>query len=72
MKHILIFLVSIYQFTTRDIRGRRTSGCVFFPSCSEYAKEALTRRGARRGAWLALKRIARCRPRRECEFDPVA
>jgi hypothetical protein len=36
--------------------------CRFYPSCSEYALEAVSRHGARRGIWLALKRLGRCHP----------
>ena len=47
------------------------SGCKFYPSCSRYAYEAVERFGARRGAWLALKRLLRCRPFTRGGFDPV-
>jgi putative membrane protein insertion efficiency factor len=39
-----------------------SSPCKFYPSCSHYAYEAIEMHGARRGAWLALKRLLRCRP----------
>ncbi len=38
------------------------SACKFYPSCSHYAAEAVQIHGARRGAWLALRRISRCHP----------
>jgi hypothetical protein len=38
------------------------SPCKFYPTCSRYAEEALRLHGARRGAWLAAKRLLRCRP----------
>ena len=47
------------------------SACKFYPTCSQYAVEAVTRFGARRGAWLALKRLLRCRPFSHGGFDPV-
>ena len=45
--------------------------CRYQPSCSAYAIEALTRYGAVKGAWLALKRIFRCHPFGGHGYDPV-
>ena len=36
--------------------------CRFYPSCSAYALEALSRHGAFRGTWLAVRRLSRCHP----------
>jgi putative membrane protein insertion efficiency factor len=45
--------------------------CRFYPSCSEYALEALEGHGAARGSWLAVRRVARCHPWNEGGLDPV-
>jgi len=45
--------------------------CRFQPTCSEYALDALAQHGAMRGAWLALRRVARCHPWGRSGFDPV-
>jgi len=45
--------------------------CRFSPSCSAYAIEAVSRYGALRGGWLALKRIGRCHPWGGSGHDPV-
>ncbi len=45
--------------------------CKFYPSCSRYAYEAIERYGARRGAWLAIRRLLRCRPFVRGGIDPV-
>lgn len=46
----------------RRVAAGRPSPCRFYPSCSSYALEALEEHGARRGGWLALRRIGRCHP----------
>jgi putative membrane protein insertion efficiency factor len=45
--------------------------CRYQPSCSAYAIEALTRYGALKGSWLAVRRLLRCHPWGGCGFDPV-
>jgi putative membrane protein insertion efficiency factor len=45
--------------------------CRFHPSCSQYALDALTLHGGRRGTWLAMRRVARCHPWHPGGFDPV-
>ncbi len=63
----LIGLVRSYQVA----RGGRPSPCRYVPSCSAYAIEALERHGARRGAWLAVRRLLRCHPWGGFGADPV-
>jgi uncharacterized protein len=45
--------------------------CRFYPSCSAYAQEALTRHGAVRGTALTIWRLLRCQPFHPGGFDPV-
>ncbi len=45
--------------------------CRFFPSCSDYAAEAVTRHGVLRGCALAARRLARCNPFGAHGLDPV-
>jgi uncharacterized protein len=65
---IEIAAVRVYQWTIRPFIG---ANCRFWPSCSEYAVEALTTHGAVRGTALAAKRILRCNPWHEGGVDPV-
>lgn len=64
----LIFLVGVYK---RFISPVLPPSCIYTPTCSEYAMEALRRHGVLRGGWLALARIARCNPRHKGGYDPV-
>jgi len=65
---ILLFLVRLYITFLSPFFG---GACKFQPSCSNYAREAISLHGARRGAVLALKRLGRCRPFTRGGFDPV-
>jgi len=47
------------------------ASCRFYPSCSEYAEQALARHGAWRGSWLAARRLCRCAPWHPGGYDPV-
>ena len=64
----LVGLIRIYQFTVSPLLGSR---CRFYPSCSDYAVEAMRRHGAWSGLWLALRRVAHCHPWHPGGFDPV-
>ena len=55
----LLFAVRGYQFFFSALMP---SACKFYPSCSHYAADALRIHGARRGSWLALRRVLRCHP----------
>jgi hypothetical protein len=56
---VLLFAVRVYQ---AFFSALMPSACKFYPSCSHYAAEALRIHGARRGSWLALRRVSRCHP----------
>lgn len=68
MRRAMIGLIRCYQWTLRPLLG---PCCRFYPSCSEYAIEALQVHGCIRGLWLGLKRIGRCHPIHPGGFDPV-
>jgi uncharacterized protein len=63
-------LVRAVDWYQRVMEGR-PSPCRFTPSCSTYAREALTVHGTRRGLWLTVRRLLRCRPFGPSGFDPV-
>ncbi len=59
--------ITAYQ---RAFEGR-PSPCRFFPTCSEYAHEAIATHGSVHGLWLTMRRLVRCRPLGPSGFDPV-
>lgn len=69
MKKIMIKLIGFYQAAVSPYKGR--SYCIYVPSCSQYAKEAIERFGAVRGGFMAIKRILRCNPFAKGGYDPV-
>ena len=68
MKRVLLALIRGYQYLFRPLLG---SNCRFYPSCSDYAREAVEKHGALKGTWLAVRRILRCHPYHPGGYDPV-
>ena len=68
MKPLLLLLLRGYQYSMRPLLG---ANCRFYPSCSDYAKDAIERHGALRGLWLSVRRVAKCHPYHPGGFDPV-
>ena len=68
MRALLIALIRGYQWFISPLLGNH---CRFYPSCSQYAREAIERHGALRGVWLAIRRVARCHPWHPGGVDPV-
>jgi hypothetical protein len=67
-KALLLTAIRLYRAFLSPVAF---SACKFHPSCSRYAYEAIERHGARRGGWLALERLWRCRPFAPGGYDPV-
>ena len=65
---VLVFLIRAYQYTLSPLLG---PSCRFYPSCSEYAYQAIMRHGPVKGLLLAVKRILRCHPFHPGGVDPV-
>ena len=72
MKTSLLAVIGVYQrYVSPGLYVLVGPACRFQPTCSHYAFEAIERHGAARGAWLAVRRLARCRPGGGSGFDPV-
>tara|TARA_Y100001970_G_C14186009_1_gene832646 strand:+ start:466 stop:708 length:243 start_codon:yes stop_codon:yes gene_type:complete len=66
---ILIGLIKVYKMV---ISPYLTPSCRYFPTCSEYAIDALKSYGLIKGLYKAIKRILSCHPySKKSEFDPV-
>ena len=68
MRLVIRLMIRLYQLLVSPLLGPR---CRFYPSCSQYALDALDEYGVWRGSWLALKRLARCHPLHPGGYDPV-
>lgn len=65
---ILIKLIRVYQLTLSSLFGNR---CRFYPTCSQYAQEAISRYGVFKGCYYGVRRILRCHPWHPGGYDPV-
>lgn len=63
--------VAVIRLYQRWISPYTPPSCRFFPSCSQYAAEAVNRYGLLRGGWLAVRRLLRCHPFHPGGDDPV-
>ena len=68
MKSFLLRAIKFYQ---RRISPYTRPSCRFYPTCSNYALEAIEAYGALRGGWMALKRFLRCNILFPGGYDPV-
>ncbi|MDE5734686.1 MAG: membrane protein insertion efficiency factor YidD [Duncaniella sp.] len=68
LRRLLILPIRFYQLAVSPLFP---PSCRFTPTCSQYAIEAITRHGAVKGLWLAVKRICRCHPWGGSGYDPV-
>jgi len=65
---IFTMVITGYQKTLSPLLG---SHCRFYPSCSQYAKEALEEWGLMRGGYYSVKRLLKCHPLHPGGLDPV-
>jgi putative membrane protein insertion efficiency factor len=68
MKTVFRWLIQFYRLFLSPLLGPR---CRFFPSCSEYALEALEQHPLHHASWLIVKRLGRCQPWGGSGYDPV-
>ena len=69
MKQLMIQLIKIYRKYISPLKGGPK--CIYVPTCSQYAIEALEKYGVVKGTYLAVRRILRCHPFHKGGYDPV-
>jgi hypothetical protein len=69
VKKILISVIKLYRKYISPLK--RTPSCIYTPTCSLYAIEALERYGALKGTYLTVRRVLRCHPFHKGGYDPV-
>ena len=68
MKAVALGLIRLYQLTLSPLLGR---ACRYYPTCSAYTYEAITRYGVLKGSCLGARRLLRCHPFHAGGVDPV-
>lgn len=69
LKKLVIIPIKLYKWLVSPFLP---SSCRYWPTCSDYAVEAVDKHGVRRGLIMAAKRICRCHPWSAGGLDPVA
>ena len=68
MRKLIVAILRLYKWALSPLLP---SACRYYPSCSEYMRQAVEKYGPVRGVWIGIKRVARCHPFHQGGFDPV-
>ena len=71
MKNVLVKLIEWYQKNISIWLESKNVKCKFYPSCSEYTKQAIIKYGTMKGSFLGLIRILKCNPFSKGGYDPL-
>lgn len=79
MKNILLKIIYFYQKVLASLIRKflknfgllTDNSCVFYPTCSEYMKQSITKYGVLKGGIKGIYRILRCHPWQKNHFDPL-
>ncbi|MCI9063198.1 MAG: membrane protein insertion efficiency factor YidD [Clostridia bacterium] len=71
MKNILVRIIEWYQKHISIWLESKNIRCKFYPTCSEYTKQAIEKYGALKGSFLGIIRILRCNPFSKGGYDPL-
>ena len=62
MKKIFLKIINFYQKRISPFLGKLGIHCKYYPSCSEYMKQAIEKYGCLKGIALGIKRLLKCNP----------
>ena len=68
MRKLIVAILHLYKVVLSPLLP---SACRYYPSCSEYMRQAVERYGVARGLWMGAKRLLRCHPFHAGGIDPV-
>ena len=71
MKKVLVLLIEKYQRHVSTFLQSKGIHCKYYPSCSEYTKQAILKYGSIKGGFLGIKRILKCNPFSKGGYDPL-
>lgn len=71
MKKIFIKIINLYQKYISSWLASKNIHCKYYPSCSEYTKQAIQKYGVVKGSILGIWRILRCNPFSKGGYDPL-
>ena len=71
MKKICIYLINFYKKHISPYLKHLGIECKFYPTCSEYTRQAINKYGVLKGCFLGIKRILRCNPFSKGGYDPL-
>ena len=71
MTKIIIFFINFYQKHISVFLKKNGVECKYYPSCSNYSKQALEKYGFFKGSFLGIKRILKCNPFSKGGYDPL-
>ena len=71
MKKVSVFLIKLYKKTLSPMLEVLGFHCKYYPTCSQYTKQAIEKYGILKGGFLGIKRILRCNPFSKGGYDPL-
>jgi uncharacterized protein len=68
LRSFFIFLINFYR---KFISPLKPPTCRFYPTCSQYSKEAIEKYGVFKGLYMSVRRILKCHPFHPGGYDPL-